>query len=54
MSERLERFLQYLKAAIPLAQKHPTLGAVVELIDEAILDAESRRKAILSNDGRKH
>ncbi len=41
MSERLELFLQCLRAARPIAQKHPTLGDVVELIDDAIIEAEA-------------
>lgn len=53
MSERPERVLQHLKAARPIAEKSPTLGKVVELIDEAISEAESRLKATRSNDGRK-
>ena len=53
MSERLERVL-YLKSARPIAEKSPTLGKAVELIDEAILGTESRLKATGSNDGRKH
>lgn len=52
MSERLERVLQHLKSARPIAEKSPTLGKVVELIDEAIIEAESRLKATRSNDGR--
>lgn len=53
MSERLERVLQHLKSARPIAEKSPTLGKVVELIDEAIIEAESKLKATRSNDGRK-
>lgn len=54
MSERLECVLQYLKAGRPIAQKHPMLGGVVELIDDAIIEAESRLKSTRCNDGRKH
>ncbi|MBB3593193.1 hypothetical protein FHX08_003596 [Rhizobium sp. BK529] len=54
MSERLERVLRYLKSARPIAEKSPTLGRVVELIDEAIREAESRLKATRSKNGRNH
>lgn len=50
MSERLERVLQYLKSARPIAEKSPTLGKVVELIDEAIVEAESRLKALRNDE----
>jgi prophage DNA circulation protein len=54
MSERLELFLQCLRAARPIAQKHPTLGDLVELIDDAIIEAESKLKAIRGSEARKH
>ncbi|GAA3069175.1 hypothetical protein GCM10010520_15980 [Rhizobium viscosum] len=53
MLERLERVLQHLKSARPIAEKNPTLGKVVELIDAAIIEAESRLKALRRDDGRK-
>jgi len=43
-----------MKSARPIAEKRPTLGKAVELIDEAILEAEKRLKASGSKDGRKH
>ncbi|MBB3660609.1 hypothetical protein FHX15_005880 [Rhizobium sp. BK650] len=50
MSERLERVLQHLRSARPIAEKNPRLGKVVELIDEAIVEAESRLEAARRSD----
>lgn len=53
MTERLERVLEHLKAARPIAEKNPTLTKVVELIDEAIQEAEIRLRAHRNGDAQR-